>query len=151
MAIQRWDPLRDLMELQERMKQLFADALSRSTGTAGGGEGGTNGWSPPMDLYEEEDRYVLRADLPGVTPDAVEIQVEKGVLALGGERKIDTTVPTDRFLRIERPYGRFSAQISLPPSVDPHAIRAVHRNGVIEIVLPKRKDAPPSRIQITAD
>ena len=130
MAIQRWDPLRDLMELQERMKQLFADALSRSTGTVGSGEGSTNGWNPPMDLYEEDDRYVLRADLPGVAPDAVEIQIENGMLVVGGERKIDAGVPMDRFLRVERPYGRFSAQVSLPPSVDPHAIRAADFCGL---------------------
>ncbi|HXV74885.1 MAG TPA: Hsp20/alpha crystallin family protein [Candidatus Polarisedimenticolaceae bacterium] len=151
MVIQRWDPLRDLMELQDRMKQLFADALSRSAGTVGAGEGGGNGWVPPIDLFEEEERYVLRADLPGVSPEAVEIQIENGLLTLGGERKVDSTVSPDSFLRIERPYGRFAAQLSLPPSVETRSIRAAHRNGVIEIVLPKRKDAPPSRIEVAAD
>ena len=79
-----------------------------------------------------------------------EIQIESGMLVLTGERKMDSAVPSDRFLRIERPYGRFSAQVSLPPSVDPHAIRAAHRNGVIEIVLPKRKETPPSRIEVSS-
>lgn len=150
MAIQRWDPLRDLMDLQERMKQLFAEALSRSSGTDGGESLGATGWRPPVDLFEEVDRYVLRADLPGVAARDVEIQVENGVLVVRGERKVDANVSRESYLRIERPHGKFSAQISLPPSVDPKAIRAMHRNGVIEIVLPKRKDAPPSRIEVSA-
>jgi HSP20 family protein len=150
MAIQRWDPLRDLMELQERMKQLFAEALSRSTGTGPTDDGGSNGWTPPVDLYEESDRYVLRADLPGVAPRDVEVQVDSGVLYLRGERKSDVGVAHDAYLRIERPQGKFSTQLSLPPSVDARGIRAAHRNGVIEVVLPKRKETPPSRIEVSA-
>ena len=148
MAIQRWDPLRDLMELQERMKQLFSEALSRSAGSPGGD--GSGGWKPPMDLFEESDRYVLRADLPGVAAKDVEVQVENGMLVLRGERKVDANVSRESYLRIERPHGSFSANISLPPSVDSKGIRAAHRNGVVEIVLPKRKEAPPSRIEVSA-
>lgn len=148
MAIQRWDPLRDLMDLQERMKQLFAEALSRSTGSGESDAMGATGWRPPMDLFEENDRYVLRADLPGVGARDVEVQIEGDQLVLRGERKVDANVARESYLRIERPHGKFSAQISLPPSVDAQGIRASHRNGVIEIVLPKRQEAPPSRIEV---
>lgn len=150
MAIQRWDPLRDLMDLQDRMKQLFAEALSRSAGSEGADALGSTGWKPPMDLFEETDRYVLRADLPGVIAKDVEVQVENGVLTLRGERRVDANVARESYLRIERPHGKFSAQISLPPSVDGKAIRASHRNGVIEIVLPKRRETLPSRIEVSA-
>ena len=112
MAIQRWDPLRDLMDLQERMKQLFSEALSRSAGSPGGD--GSGGWKPPMDLFEESDRYVLRADLPGVAAKDVEVQVENGMLVLRGERKVDANVSRESYLRIERPHGSFSASVSLP-------------------------------------
>lgn len=148
MAIQRWDPLREMMELQDRMKQLFAEALSRSAGAEGEPAAAVDGFKPPIDLFEEPDRYVLRADLPGVAARDLDIHVEDGLLSLRGERKVETDVARDSYLRVERPQGRFTAQISLPPSVDTRAIRATQRNGVIEIVLPKRRDAPPGRIEV---
>jgi len=151
MAIQRWDPLRDLMELQDRMKQLFAETLSRSPGTDGEPAAAADGFRPPIDLFEEADRYVLRADLPGVAAKDLDIHVEDGMLSVRGERKVDANVARESYLRVERPHGKFSAQISLPPSVDMRAIRATQRNGVIEIVLPKRKEIPPSRIEIATD
>ena len=147
MAIQRWDPLRELVELQERMKQLFSEALSRSAGAAGDPAAALE-FKPPIDLFEEAERYVLRADLPGVAPKDLEVHVEDGVLTLRGERKTDSDVARESYLRVERAHGKFAAQISLPASVDPRAIRATQRNGVIEVVLPKRTDAPPSRIEV---
>lgn len=149
MAIQRWDPRRDLMELQERMKRLFDDALSRSAGADREAAGA--GWRPPLDLFEEPERFVLRADVPGVAAADVDVQVEEGNLVLRGERKVDAGMARDSFLRIERPHGPFSAQIALPSSVDAENIRASHRNGVIEVVLPKRRESVPSRIEVSAD
>lgn len=151
MAIQRWDPLRDLMELQERMKQLFAEALSRSGGAESEPAAAADGFRPPIDLFEESERYVLRADLPGVAAKDLDVHVEDGVLSLRGERKVDANVARESYLRVERPHGRFTAQISLPPSVDTRAIRATQRNGVIEVVLPKRREAPHSRIEVATD
>jgi len=151
MAIQRWDPLRDLMELQDRMKQLFAETLSRSGGADGEPAAAADGFRPPIDLFEEHDRYVLRADLPGVAAKDLDIHVEDEVLSVRGERKVDANVARESYLRVERPHGKFSAQISLPPSVDVRTIRATQRNGVIEIVLPKRKESPPSRIEVATD
>jgi len=150
MAIQRWDPRRDLLDLQDRVSRLFEEALSRS----GGGVDGSapvGAWKPPMDLFEEGHRYVLRADLPGVDASDVELHVEGGRLVLRGERRADAAVARESYLRVERPYGNFSAQVALPPSVDPAGIRATHRNGVIEIVLPKRKEAGASRIDVASD
>ena len=149
MAIQRWDPLRDLVQLQEKMNTMFDDALSRTVGPDGSGALGSAGWKPPVDLFEEPARYVLRADLPGISASDVQIQVEEGTLTLRGERKLDSGVSREAFLRVERPYGRFSVQISLPPSVDGSAVRARHRNGVIEIEMPKKEESVPSRIEIS--
>jgi HSP20 family protein len=123
MAIQKWDPVRDLVNLQEKMNDMFD---------------------------EEANRYVLRADLPGVSAADVEIQVENGTLHLRGERKVDANVSRDAFLRVERPYGKFAVQIALPPSVEQQSIQARHRNGVIEVLLPKKKAEAPSRIEISA-
>ena len=147
MAIQRWDPQRDLVALQQRVARLFEEALSRSAGADA--ESASGSWRPPLDLYEESTRYVMRCDLPGIESAEVQLQVENGRLLVRGERPADTGVAREAFLRVERPYGPFSIQIALPPSVDPREIRATQRNGVLEIVLPKRREAGPSRIEVS--
>ena len=149
MAIQRWDPMRDLLQMQDKMNRLFEDALSKSVGHESGGTLASEGWKPPLDMFEETGRYVLRADLPGVASTDVEIRVDDGMLQVRGERGADVGVAREAYLRVERPHGRFSVQVALPPSVDAQAIQAVHRNGVIEIVLPKRREEPPSRVKIS--
>jgi HSP20 family protein len=149
-AIQRWDPQRDMVDLQGRMNRLFDEALSRSVGSEPAEALGSTVWRPPVDLIEEPARYVLRADLPGVGAADVEIQVEDGKLILRGERRPDAALSRENYLRVERPHGRFSVQITLPPSVQHNAIRAIHRNGVVEVLLPKRKDEPPNRIQVSS-
>lgn len=149
MAIQRWDPQRDLVDLQDKMNRMFDHALSRSVGSGESEELGSAGWRPPVDLIEEPARYVLRADLPGVAASDVEVQVDRGTLFLRGERRPDAEVSREAYLRIERPSGRFAVQVALPPSVEPKAIQASHRNGVIEVVLPKRKEQAAGRIEIS--
>jgi HSP20 family protein len=149
MAIQRWDPLQGLMDLQQKMNHLFEDTLARSgDGNGVAGEAPSSAWKPPVDLHEEDDAYVLRTDLPGVSVDEVEIRVEGGALHLLGERRMEGAVARDAYLRVERPYGRFGVQVALPPSVDPDQIRATHHNGVIEVRLPKRRPRSASRIEI---
>jgi len=142
MAIQRWDPLRDLIRLRDRVNEMFEETLSRSTPPGGAEAIESMGWRPAVDLFEEADRYLLRADLPGVTAQDVDVQIEDGHLVLRGERRMDTTVEREAYLRVERPYGRFRTQIALPPSVDRNRIQARHRNGVLEVTLPKKKNEP---------
>ena len=91
---------------------------------------------------------MLRVDLPGVAPGDVELQVEGTHLVLRGERKVDGEVGRDSFLRLERPYGPFALQIALPPSVERGGIQAAHRDGVLEMILPKRREEGPSRIKV---
>jgi HSP20 family protein len=148
MAIQRWDPVRDLMTLQERMNRLFDDAFARSSGPREVEDLASGGFRPPVDLFETADRYVLRVDLPGVSPADVEVQAEGTHLVIRGERKMDSEVGRDSFLRLERPYGPFALQIALPASVDRQAIQAGHRDGVLEVTLPKRREEGPSRIKV---
>jgi HSP20 family protein len=139
------------MQIQERMNRLFEDVLTRSGGPRAAETLGYTGWKPPVDVLEQDDRYLLRADMPGISSSDVELEVEEGTLILRGERKMDPAIPRDSYLRIERPYGRFSLQISLPPSVDKQKIQASHREGVLEVVLPKRQEDIPSRIKVQVD
>jgi HSP20 family protein len=147
MAIQRWDPQRDLVRLQGDVNRMFEEVLGRSTVPEGGDRARPGDWKPPLDLFEQTGHFVLRADLPGVAPADVEIRIDRGSLVLSGERKLDQ----QSYLRMERPFGRFSAQIALPPTVDHHRIQASHRNGVLEVVLPKRREEAPTRIDVAGD
>ena len=149
MAIERWDPQRDLIELQGRMNRMFDDALSRSVGSESVESLGSTVWRPPLDLIEESERYVVRVDLPGVSPADVEIVIEDGSLVLRGERRSEPGLSGESYVRVERPQGRFAVQITLPPSVDSSQIRAMHRNGVVECRLPKKQQAAPSRIEVS--
>jgi len=151
MAIQRWDPLRDLIQIQEKMNRLFEDVLARSSAPGGVETLAYSGWKPPVDVLEKGDRYILRADLPGVAGPEVGLEVEDGTLILSGERKMDTSVPREAYLRVERPYGHFAIQISLPPSVDSRSIEASHSEGVLEVVLPKRQEEIPNRIRVEVE
>lgn len=143
MAIQRSDPARDLQHLQERVRRMCDEALGSS-----GAAGGAATWTPPADLLEEPGRYVLRADLPGVGPAEVEVLVDQGCLVLRGERRREVQAPREGYLRAERPEGPFRLHIALPPSVDLQRIEASQRNGVLEVVLPKRGNEAPNRIPV---
>lgn len=148
MAIQRWDPVRDLLSLQERFNGMFEDVLARSGVARDSEPMARHGWRPAMDLFEEPSRFIARIDLPGVPPSDVEIEVDESALHVRGERRLDLGVPRDAYLRVERPQGRFALSVQLPPSVDRGGIQAQHREGVLEIVLPRRKDEGPSKVRV---
>ena len=147
MAIVRWsDPLRELAHLQDRINRVF-----------GGGQGlpgdesvMTSGpWVPPVDIYQNGDHeMVLKAELPDMTREDIDITVDKGMLAITGEKKLASDVKEDRFHRIERSYGAFRRSFSLPQSVDASRISAEYRNGVLTVQLPLREEAKPRQIKV---
>jgi len=146
MAIDHWDPVRDLRSLRERVDDLFQDVLGRAGTDAGPETPGT--WRPLVDVWEEGDRYHVRADLPGVAPGDVTVEIEAGVVHVRGDRSAGGTVPHEAFLRAERPHGRFALSMSLPPSVDPQGIEARQKDGVLEIVFRKKRDDRGSRVRV---
>lgn len=148
MAIQRWDPVRDLLQLQERMNRLIEDVLARSGAAREPESLAASGWRPAMDLLELADRYLVRIDLPGVSSGGVEIEIEGDHLVVRGERRFDPSVPREAYLRTERPQGRFALQVSLPPDVDRSAVEAHHEEGVLEIRIPKKREERPSRVKV---
>src|SRR5262245_11318751 len=129
MAVDRWDPVRDLRHLKERVDTLFQDVLGRAGSEASYESEGA--WRPPVDVWAEGDSYHVRVDLPGVGPGDVSVEIEDGVLHLRGERRASGAVPRGDFLRAERPYGRFAVSMALPASIDPQAIEARQRDGVV--------------------
>ncbi len=134
MAFARWDPIRDLLAIQQRLDR-FAP--------------GPAGWKPPVDLHETADEYVITAELPGVAREAIEIQFHDGRLTLSGVRE-PRTCAYEQFHRVERGHGAFTPHASscrFP--IDADAIRADLRDGVLTVICPKDADAAARRIQIT--
>lgn len=147
MAIVRWlDPFRDLTSIQERMNQIFEDALSRSRGRDEGLRTGM--WTPAVDIYEKNDAVVVKAELPGVEKDQISVEVKDGILTLRGERKFERDVKEESYHRIERSYGTFLRSFSLPVSVDQDKVKAAFRDGVLEVELPKKEQAKPKQVKV---
>ena len=110
-----------------------------------------NGWTPRVDVREEESRYLILADVPGVNPADIDISMDKGVLTIKGERKSENTTEgaAGRLTRVERRYGAFQRSFALPDSADADAITANGKNGVLEIAIPKKAQAAPRKISVT--
>ena len=147
MAIVRWlDPFRDLSSIQDRMNQIFEDALSRTRGREEGL--GTGMWTPAVDIYENNDSVVVKAELPGVEKDQIAVEVKDGILSLRGERKFEKEVKEESYHRIERSYGSFQRSFSLPVTVDQEKVTAQFKNGVLEVKLPKKEQDKPKQIKV---
>ena len=107
-------------------------------------------WAPAMDLVEADDHFVLKADLPGLADDDVNIEVQDGTLTISGERKSETEKREKGWYRVERSFGRFSRSLSLPEGVDADRIEASFDKGVLEVRIPKPEERKPRRIEIGA-
>ena len=143
---QQWNPLQDLMVLQDRMNRLFEDATQRrSQADAGAGDEFERAdWTPASDIYETESGYVIAIDLPGINREALEIDIDDNRLVVKGTRPITES----RQHRSERPRGKFLRTYSVPASVDQGRIGAEYRDGVLQISLPKRTEQKSKKIDI---
>jgi HSP20 family protein len=145
MSITRYDPFRDLRGLQEEVNRLFSTNLSRSFVDEGIARGA---WTPNVDIYENKDQIVIEAELPGMRREEFEITVENNVLTLRGERRFEKKEETDNYHRVERAYGTFARSFTLPQTVSTEGASAEYKNGVLRVVLAKREEVKPRRIEI---
>ena len=144
MAIVRVDPLREFAAIQDRMNQLFGGAYLRDEDTSFRGN-----WAPAVDIFETENHdLVVRAELPGLNREDIQVSVENATLVLKGEKKFDTEVKEEHYRRIERSYGTFHRSFTLPNTVDPTKVSADYKNGVLTVKLPFRDEAKPRTINI---
>lgn len=141
------EPHGDIAALQDRLNRAFASALGR---TERDDETSLAAWAPPVDIAEEKDRIVITAELPGFQEDQIDIQSENGMLTLRGERKFEKEHDGKSYHRVERSYGQFVRSFSLPNNVDREKIKADFSNGLLRVELPKREDAKPRTIRISA-
>ena len=149
MTIVRWDPFREFAQLQDRLNRVFADAYGR---TSHGGDEGlmTSGsWVPPVDIYDNGNHeLVMKAELPDMTREDIDITVENFVLTIKGEKKFPDDVKEEQYHHAERRYGGFSRSFSLPQTVDTAKVGAEYRNGVLTVRLPLREEAKPRQIKV---
>ena len=145
MAIVRWEPLRELTTLQNEMNRLFGTVFDTPTPSNGGT---MRRWMPAMDLLEVDDHFVLRADLPGMSEEDVNIELEDSTLTISGERKTEHESSEEGFYRVERASGSFQRSLTLPKGVDPEAVSASFDRGVLEVRVPKPEERKPRRISI---
>jgi HSP20 family protein len=144
MNLTRWDPFRDVLTLSDRMNRMLGDTSFRVLTPAEP----VSGWFPPVDIHEEADRIVLRAEVPGVRSDDIDVSVENNTITLRGEKKQETVVDGENAYRLERFYGTFSRSFVLATKINPEKIQATCKEGVLEVVVPKAEEVKPKKIKI---
>jgi HSP20 family protein len=144
MTIVRWDSLRDAAARQEQMSRMFERFYGRPQEDLNGGS-----WVPPVDIYSNgQHELVLKAELPDMKEEEIEVTVEDNTLTLRGERKLDTEVKEEQFHRIERSYGPFARTFALPPTVDAGKVSAEYKAGMLTVRLPLREEVKPKQIKV---
>jgi HSP20 family protein len=143
MALVRWEPTREVDSLQSEVNRVF-DAFFGN----GSGASRARRWVPAMDLVETEDQLVLKADLPGLGHDDIDIEVKDRVLTVAGERRAEHEQNSEGFYRVERAFGQFSRSMTLPDGIDAEQISADFHDGVLEVRIPKPEQRKPHRVAI---
>jgi len=138
-VLTRWEPFAELGELRSRFDRMF-DELT---------EGGERPWTPAIDVVREDGNLVVRADVPGIKPEEVSVEIEDDILTVSGAHEERKEEKDKNFLRRERRYGSFSRSMALPPGVDAKKIKAETHDGIVEVTIPLPKEAKKETVKIT--
>ena len=142
-ALNRFEPFRATSGLESQVSRIFNELFDRSQ------ESNLTSWAPAVDIFENEHELVVKADLPDVQPEELDIRVENNILAIRGERKFEKKVDEKNYLRVERSYGSFARSFSLANTVNSEAIKADYKDGVLTLTIPKREEAKPKQIKVS--
>ena len=146
MAITRYNTWTQPHRFQDEMKQVFDRFFGEEEGDQSNVV--TSQWTPRVDVKEQDKRFVILADIPGVDPKDIEVSMDKGILTIRGERQSETKDQNGKLTRIERSYGAFYRRFALPDSADAEGISATGKHGVLEISIPKKPETTPRRISV---
>jgi len=135
-----WPTLGRLTDLRDEIDRLFEAPLARTSEFLG--------WTPAFDVYEEKDNFVVKAELPGIKKEDINVSLQDGNLIISGERKSETKGEGTEFYRAERYFGKFQRAVSLPTAVATGKIKAEYKDGVLTITLPKAEEAKPKQIEV---
>jgi HSP20 family protein len=144
-AISRFEPFSG-PTLQDQLNHLFRQSFGRTSE-----EGSITSWAPAVDIFETEHKLVVKADLPDIKPEELDIRVENNILTIRGERKFEKKVNENNYLRVERSYGSFSRSFSLSNTVNTESIEAEYKNGVLTVSIPKLEEAKPKQIKVRVE
>ena len=142
MELIRWNPMRDMLGMNRFMDDFFLPAQHVNRKDA------SWVWNPKVDIYDEDDHIVLKAELPGVDKKGIEVDVKDRILTLKGERVSDNKIEEDNYFRRERSYGKFERRFTLPENVDPEYIKASYKDGLLKIEILKPVDSKPKQITV---
>ncbi len=145
-VLTRFEPFREFSTLQDRVNRLFRDSYR--------GEGQddaltASSFAPAVDVYEDEHKVTLKIDVPGIDEKDIDIRLENNSLTVHGERKIETEEKEENYRRVERQYGSFTRNFTLPTTVDSESVSATYDKGVLKIALPKKAEAKPKQIKVS--
>lgn len=146
MNLVRWNPWREMSTLQHRINNLFNEPFLRSAGEEDDLRLGT--WYPAVDMFDDDHKIVIKAELPGMDKKDIAVDIENGVLTLSGERNYDNEVKEDNYYRRERTFGKFKRAFNLPVDVDPDQIKADFKDGVLKVEVPKPEEQKPKQITV---
>jgi HSP20 family protein len=145
MELARWNPFRELEDMQGRLNRLFGEPSIARTGENGMS---FSGWSPAVDVQETDQEYLIKADLPDVKKEDVKVELLDGMLTIEGERQQEKEEKGKTFHKIEREYGKFLRRFAMPSEVDASKVQADFKNGVLNVHLPKSATAKPKAIDV---
>jgi HSP20 family protein len=144
-VLTRWEPFREVATLQDRVNRLFRESASQ----AGDDSLTTSSFAPAVDVYEDEHNVSLKIEVPGIDEKDIDIRLENNTLTVHGERKIEKEEKEENYRRVERQYGSFTRNFTLPTTVDSENVSATYDKGVLKITLPKKAEAKPKQIKVT--
>jgi HSP20 family protein len=144
MSIVKWDPFRDIVRTTRGMNRFFNEPVFRFFE-----DEGYSMWSPVVDIYNEDDKLMVKAEMPGLSKEDIDIRVENGILTISGEKKREKEYNEENSYRLERCYGKFIRSFSLPMTVDVKKIDASYKDGVLHVILPKAEESKPKRVNIS--
>lgn len=141
-----WDPFADILDLQKEINRLFNLSLTRTFRPMVEGE-----WVPPINVYKKGDKYVLQAELPGLSKDDVEITVQNNIITISGEKKQEKEIKEEDYYCYERSFGKFHRSFELPAEVDANKVTATFSQGVLKVELPIAESAKPKQIKVNIE
>jgi len=144
MAATRWDPFRELLTLQERLDKMYRD-IERTRSEE---DFVSSAWTPPVDIFELGEKFVLKLEIPEVDKESIDIKINDNELTIRGERKLEPGIEPDSYHRMERGYGTFTRSFSLTKTIDSTKIKAAIKDGILGIELPKKEEVKPKQIKI---
>ncbi len=146
----RFDPFEDMTRLQREVNRLFEGSYAPAARNGGAEMASARVWSPSVDIYEDRNEIVVKADLPGLKQEDIDIELAGDTLTLKGERKFEDTERKDGYVRVERTYGTFQRAFTIGVPVQHDGVQASYKDGILEVHLPKSEETKPKKVTVAA-